>query len=60
MEFDHVLKSWIMDLDLQIPCHMDGSVSGYFVMMDNMSPDYGTAMKSQWKMDIMKVAKHDV
>jgi len=29
----------IMDLDLKIPCHMDGSMSGYFLMMDNMSPD---------------------
>jgi len=28
-----------MDFDLKIPCHMDGSMSGYFLMMDNMSPD---------------------
>jgi hypothetical protein len=28
-----------MDRDLKIPCHMDRSRSGYFVMMDNMSPD---------------------
>jgi len=28
-----------MDLDLKIPCHMDGSMSGYFLMMDDMSPD---------------------
>jgi len=26
----------IMDLDLKIPCHMDGSMSGYFFMMDDM------------------------
>ena len=36
-----------MDLDLKIPYHMDGSMIGYFLMMDDMSPDYGTAMKSQ-------------
>ena len=29
----------IMDLDLKIPCHMDGSMSGYFLMMADMSPD---------------------
>jgi len=28
-----------MDLDLKISCHMDSSMSGYFLMMDNMSPD---------------------
>ena len=28
-----------MDLDLKIPCHMDGSISWYFLMMDTMSPD---------------------
>jgi len=49
-----------MDLDLKIPCHMDGSMSGYFLMMDDMSPDYGTAMKSQWKADIMEVCKYDL
>ena len=36
-----------MDLDFKIPCHMDASMSGYFLMMDDMSPDHGTAMKSQ-------------
>jgi len=36
-----------LHLDLKIPCHMDGSMSGYFLMMDDMSSDYGTAMKSQ-------------
>jgi hypothetical protein len=50
----------IMDLDLKIPCHMDGSMSGYFLMMDDMSPDYGTAMKSQWKTDIMEVSNDDL
>jgi len=50
----------IMDLDFKIPCHMDGSMSGYFLMMDDMSPDYGTAMKSQWKTDIMEVSKDDL
>jgi len=28
-----------LDLDLKIPCHMDGSMSWYFLMMDDMSPD---------------------
>jgi hypothetical protein len=50
----------IMDLDIKIPCHMDGSMSGYFLMMDDMSPDYGTAMKSQWKTDIMEVSNNDL
>jgi len=49
-----------MDLDLKIPCHMDGSMSGYFLMMDDMSPDHGTAVKSQWKTDIMEVSKDDL
>jgi len=46
-----------LDLDLKIPCHMDWSMSGYFLMVD-MSPDFGTAMKSQWKTDIMEVSKY--
>jgi len=50
----------IIDLDLNIPCHMDGSISGYYLMMDDMSPDYGTAMKSQWKTVIMEVSNNDV
>jgi hypothetical protein len=29
-------------------------------MMDNMSLNYGTAMKSQWKTDIMEVGKYDL
>jgi len=28
-----------LDLDLKIPCHMDGSMSRYFLTMDDMSPD---------------------
>jgi len=28
-----------LDLDLKIPCHMDGSMSAHFLLMDNMSPD---------------------
>jgi len=28
-----------LDLDFKIPCHIDRSLSGYFLMMDNMSPD---------------------
>jgi len=36
-----------IDLDLKIPCHMDGSMSGYFLMIDDMSLNYGSAMKSQ-------------
>jgi hypothetical protein len=38
---------------------MDGSMSGYILMMDDMSLDYGTAMKSQWKTDIMEVSTND-
>jgi len=49
-----------LDLDLKIPCQMDGSRSGYFLMLDDMSPDYGTAMKSQWKTDIMEVSEYDL
>ena len=49
-----------LHLDLKIPCHMDGSMSGYFFMMDDMSPDYGTAMKSQWKTDIMEVSNNSL
>jgi hypothetical protein len=30
------------------------------LMMDDMSPDYGTAMKSQWKTDIMEVSINDL
>jgi hypothetical protein len=29
-------------------------------MMDDMSLDYWTAMKSQWKADIMEVSKYDL
>jgi hypothetical protein len=45
----HVLNSRIIDLDvdLKIPCHTDGSMSGYFPIMDDMSLDYGTAMKTK-------------
>jgi hypothetical protein len=50
----------IMDLNLTIPRHMDGSMSGYFLMIDDMSPDSGTAMKSQWKTDNMEVSKNDL
>jgi len=50
----------IMDLDLKIACHIDGSLSGYFLMMDDLSSDYGTAMKSQWKTDIMEVSNNDI
>ena len=28
-----------MDLDLKIPCHMDGLMSGNFLLRDNMSRD---------------------
>jgi hypothetical protein len=56
-----MLNSRIMDLDLDllIPCHMAGWMSGYFLMMDDMSPDYGTPMVSQWKPDIMEVRNDD-
>jgi len=27
-----------VDLDLQYTCNMDGSMSGYILMMDDMSP----------------------
>jgi hypothetical protein len=43
-----------------ISCYMDGSTSVYFLMMDDMSPDYGTAMKSQGKTDIMEVSNNDL
>jgi len=33
---------------------------GYFLRMDDMSPDYGTAMKSQWKTDVMEVSNNDL
>jgi len=49
-----------LHLDSKIPCHMDGSMSGYFLMMDDMSSDYGTAMKSQWKTDIMEDSNNDL
>jgi len=26
-----------LDLDLKIPCHMDGSMSGYFLMIDDVT-----------------------
>jgi hypothetical protein len=29
----------IVDWELNIPCHGDGSMSAYFLMMDDMSPD---------------------
>jgi len=48
------------DLDFKIPCHMDGSMSVYFLMMEDMSPNYGTLMKSQWKTDIMEVSDNDL
>jgi len=28
-----------LDLDIKIPCYMEGSMRGYFRMMDDMSPD---------------------
>jgi hypothetical protein len=49
-----------LDLDLKIPSHMDGSMNGYFLMMDDMSPDYGTAMHSQWKTNIMQVSNDNL
>ena len=29
-------------------------------MMDDMSPDYGTALNNQWETDIMKVSHNDL
>jgi len=57
-----MLKSRIMDLDFDsdIPCHMDGSMSGYVLMIDDMSPDFETAMNRQWKTDIMEVSNDDL
>jgi hypothetical protein len=49
-----------MDLDLKIPCHIDGSMSGYYLIMDDMPPNYGSAMRSQWKTDIMEISKNDL
>jgi len=53
-------RSRIMDLDIQILCHMGGLMGRYFLRMDDKTPDYGTAMKSQWKGDIMEVSKDDL
>jgi hypothetical protein len=39
---------------------MARSMSGNFLMMDDMSPDHGTAMNSQWKMDIIEVSSNEV
>jgi len=49
-----------LDLDLKIPCHMDGWMKGDFLKMHNISPDYGTAMMSQWMADIMEVSIYDL
>jgi hypothetical protein len=49
-----------MVLDLKIPCHMDRWISGYFLIMDDLSPDYGTAMKSQWKTNFMEICNNDL
>jgi len=35
-------------------------MSGNLLMMDDMSPDFGTAMKNQWKTDIMEVSNIDL
>ena len=43
-----------------VACHRDGSVSGYFLRMGNISSDYGTAMKIQRKTDIMEVSNNDL
>jgi len=50
----------IIDLNLVTQCHMAGSMSVDFFKMDNISPDYGTTMKSQWKTDIMEVSNDDL
>ena len=49
-----------MDFNFKIPHSIDGSRSRYCIMMDDMSPDYGTTMKSQWKTDIMEVRNDDL
>ena len=56
----HMDGSRSRDLGLKIQCHMAGSMSGYFLIMDDMSPDYGTAMKSQWMTDIMVVTNNSL
>lgn len=49
----------MMDLDLNLPCYMDGSSCGYFLMMDDMTLEYGNAMKSQWMAENMEGSKDD-
>jgi len=49
-----------LNLNITIRCHLDGSMGGYVVVMDGMSPDYGTVMQSQWKMNIMEVSNDDL
>jgi len=40
----------IMDLDWNIQFHMDGSMSWHFVTRDDMSHNYGSAIKNQWQL----------
>jgi hypothetical protein len=49
-----------LDLNLKIPSHMDRSMRGYFLTMDDKSLNDGTAMKCQWKTDTMEVSKYDL
>jgi hypothetical protein len=49
----------IVDLDSKIPCHMAGSMSGFFDMID-ISPDYGPLIESQGKTYIMQVSYNDL
>jgi hypothetical protein len=50
----------IMDLDLNTQCQIHGSMSGYFLMMDDKPPDYEMGMKSQRKTEIMAVSNNDI
>jgi hypothetical protein len=50
-----------MDLHLKIPYHMDGSKSGHFLMMHNMSPDgLWDCDEESMMTDIMAVSNDDL
>jgi len=47
-----------LDSDLMIACRNHRSMSGEFLMIDDIPPDYRTAMMSQCKMNIMEVTNN--
>jgi len=48
------------DFDLMIACHMVRSMPGYFLIMDNMSPDYETTMMITQKINTIMVSNIDL